>query len=328
MCGLIAMVMYTPYDLMGPEMGWWVWKEHLTTEPRWMGVRARRPCGFSAFHAGLCWLLEKVFSTKLRRVRSSHPLRAWVALATLVLGPGTWRFLPITACGFLGLTDGVILVLFIIMGVLIAPAGPAPHPNLGPADSWSFDPRGHGFFLFVCVLGDLPAADRRGGDPALRASAFSLCSGVSCCACPAAHALAACARPIEPSRSHPPSQGPGDVVDVHHGVSVPDPYRWLEDSKSRGPPGIAAASRPDAAAPRFAAARTSASRIGSRVYGTTSGSAPRRVVGEHYYYRYNSGLQQHSVLMVSVTGVEESVFCSARGLLEGRPGLARVVRAK
>ena len=156
-CGLIAMVMYTPYDLMGPEMGWWVWKEHLTTEARWMGVPYSSTLWIFLFHAGLCWLLGR------RDPVASSPLQltlsvAWVALATLVLG--FLLFLPYHGLRFLGLTDGVILVLFIIMGVLIVALdqpqfrGISDRLILGVSILW------HGFFLFVCVLGDLPAPVR------------------------------------------------------------------------------------------------------------------------------------------------------------------------
>ena len=156
-CGLFAVVMYTPYDLIGPEMPWWLWKEHLTTEARWMGVPYSSTLWMFLFHAALCWLVSR-----RDRKRGEDPVGAWsfnldivfASVNTLLLG--FVLFLPYHGLRFAGLTDGVILILFIALGCAVVALdqpqfrGTTDRSMQGVSVLW------HGFFIGVLALADLP----------------------------------------------------------------------------------------------------------------------------------------------------------------------------
>ena len=89
------------------------------------------------------------------------------------------------------------------------------------------------------------------------------------------------------------------MTDVHHGVSVPDPYRWLEDSKSEQTKAwIATQNELTQGHLKSLGHKEQLKTRLKALWNYERFGAPSRV-GAHYYYRHNSGLQQHSTLMVS-----------------------------
>ena len=98
-----------------------------------------------------------------------------------------------------------------------------------------------------------------------------------------------------------PSSPQGDVVDIYHGTSVPDPYRWLEDPNSEESRVWIEAQN----ALTYAWLEEIPQRpvIRDRVealWNYERYSSPTLLAGKYYYFR-NDGLQNQSVLYVSET---------------------------
>jgi prolyl oligopeptidase len=89
----------------------------------------------------------------------------------------------------------------------------------------------------------------------------------------------------------------GDVVDVHHGVRVADPYRWLEEGSAETASWVAAQ---NAVTHRYLNALPMKERLRSRlteVFNYARVSTPDVQRGR-MFYRRNTGLQKQSVLYV------------------------------
>ena len=156
-CGLFAVVMYTPYDLIGPEMPWWIWKDHLTTEARWLGVPYSSTLWMFLFHGALCWLIAR-----RDRKRGEQPISllrfnadvAMISVNTLLLG--FVLFIPYHALHFAGLSNGITLILFLAIGcVIVALAQPQFSGTLDREIRW-ISSLWHGFFIVVLAVAELP----------------------------------------------------------------------------------------------------------------------------------------------------------------------------
>jgi hypothetical protein len=119
-CGLFAVLMYSPYDLIGPQMPWWVWKDHLTTETRWLGVPYSSTLWMLLFHAVLCWLVARR-DRKQGDESASVPRFSFqvVMVALGTLGLGFITFLPYHGLRFAGLSDATILIAFLVLACSI-----------------------------------------------------------------------------------------------------------------------------------------------------------------------------------------------------------------
>jgi prolyl oligopeptidase len=96
-----------------------------------------------------------------------------------------------------------------------------------------------------------------------------------------------------------PSAERGSVSDTFHGTKVADPYRWLEDSESaKTKSWIAAQNKLSAGHLATLPDRKRVRKRLEKLWNYERFGAPRRV-GSYYYFRHNSGLQQHSVLMAT-----------------------------
>ena len=152
--GLVAVIMYTPYDLIGPTMPWWTWKMHLTTVSRWLGVPYSSTLWMFLFHGLIAVLIRWADQ---RRRRGLVPMGLWVlGVAVLTLLGGFVLFLPYHGLRFVGLGDGAILLLFLGIGfaaVLWAKPKPA-----GPQDRtlWLASLCWHGFFLVASMMAPTP----------------------------------------------------------------------------------------------------------------------------------------------------------------------------
>ena len=96
-----------------------------------------------------------------------------------------------------------------------------------------------------------------------------------------------------------PAAPRGDVVDDYHGVSVPDPYRWLEDADT--PPARAWIDAEAALTERFLAeipARETIRKRLTTVWNYERFGLPYRV-GSEYVYTKNTGLQNQGVVYVA-----------------------------
>ncbi|MCL1892868.1 MAG: prolyl oligopeptidase family serine peptidase [Holophagaceae bacterium] len=90
-----------------------------------------------------------------------------------------------------------------------------------------------------------------------------------------------------------------DVVDTYFGVQVPDPYRWLEDDNSLDTKAWVKAQND--ATYEYLASIPERGRIQERmtkIWNYERFSAPSKY-GEYYFYSYNSGLQNQSVIYVT-----------------------------
>ncbi|VAW31456.1 Prolyl endopeptidase [hydrothermal vent metagenome] len=93
-----------------------------------------------------------------------------------------------------------------------------------------------------------------------------------------------------------PAAREGDVVENYHGTAVPDPYRWLEDSKR--PETIAWVTAQNALTQNIMAELPVHQQFKERLtslWNFPKSSVPRRK-GAHYFVQKNDGLQNQSVL--------------------------------
>lgn len=93
-----------------------------------------------------------------------------------------------------------------------------------------------------------------------------------------------------------PETGRGDVVDNYFGTEVPDPYRWLEDDNSEATAAWVAAE--NAVTQDYLSQIPFRGAIRERLtelWNYAKESAPRRH-GDWWYYTYNDGLQNQSVI--------------------------------
>lgn len=96
-----------------------------------------------------------------------------------------------------------------------------------------------------------------------------------------------------------PSARRGDTVDVYHGTSVSDPYRWLEEPSSTETRAwidgqVALTSAHLENIPR----RATLKKRMTKLWNYERFSSPSKK-GDRYFFRHNNGLQNHSVLYAS-----------------------------
>jgi len=112
--------------------------------------------------------------------------------------------------------------------------------------------------------------------------------------------LSACAaKSVAPAGMVYPDSPKGDVVDVHHGVNVPDPYRWLEDPDS--PESRAWIEAQNGLTFGWLDQVEERAAIRNRVeslWNYERFSSPTLSAGRYFYFR-NDGLQNQAVLYVS-----------------------------
>jgi prolyl oligopeptidase len=114
-------------------------------------------------------------------------------------------------------------------------------------------------------------------------------------ACIAALAVAA---PAAAQPLHYPDTRKTDQVDVYHGVTVPDPYRWLEETDSPETRQWIAAQNAVTGAYLHAIPERDAIRARlTELWNYPRHGVPRRE-GDNYFYTENTGLQNQSVLYV------------------------------
>lgn len=102
--GLFIVMLDVPYDLTGPQAGWWRWFD---TDPniahRWAGV----PVTSFYWHFAFGGILAALTARAARRGRPALWLALPLAAATIVLG--VLAFLPFHGLAALGVSHGVIV---------------------------------------------------------------------------------------------------------------------------------------------------------------------------------------------------------------------------
>ncbi len=187
--GLLAVLLDVPFDIMGPDCGWWAW--HTGGEDPW-GLVAHRWLGVPV--SSYCWHL--LFTGALASVTAHYEKRA-----TATIGRGRWfpmfaRALPVTTLlgllsivmgilvmmpfhlfRALGFTDGVFTVtLFATAGLFVLTT-----PNREPASRVA-----QGIFMWVLVwyayyllLGPIVWSGGGFESPELKATIFGLVATVA-----------------------------------------------------------------------------------------------------------------------------------------------------
>src|ERR1700733_14833585 len=98
--------------------------------------------------------------------------------------------------------------------------------------------------------------------------------------------------------NYPPAKR-GDHIDQYHGVSVPDPYRWMEDSDS--PQTRAWVQAQGKISADYLAAlphRDEMARRLKAIWNFERWNAPEKY-GSNWFYSHNDGLQNQAVLFVT-----------------------------
>jgi|KBSMisStaDraftv2_1062788.scaffolds.fasta_scaffold29064_2 prolyl oligopeptidase len=106
------------------------------------------------------------------------------------------------------------------------------------------------------------------------------------------------AQPAAPKIAYPPTTR-GDVVDVYHGVSVPDPYRWFEDPTAQATRDWVTAE--NALAQPYLEGLPQRAWLGERLkqlWTYERFGVPQREGGKYFFMR-NDGTQDQSVLYVA-----------------------------
>jgi prolyl oligopeptidase len=133
--------------------------------------------------------------------------------------------------------------------------------------------------------------------------------------------------PPAPPRFAYPNSPRGSVVDVLHGVSVPDPYRWLEDADSAETRAWVEAQNRVTRGYLYGLPRREAIRSRLRELWDYERFNLPFERGGRYFYRHNSGLQNQSVLYwLSSLTAEPKLLLDPNGLsADGTVALMRAV---
>jgi hypothetical protein len=135
--GLIIVVMDLPYDISGPDAGWWVWS---AKDPnllyRWHGVPVTSYYWHLAFGCSLAFLVRSLRNRAVAQ-GALRPLRllllsSGVGVLTLVLG--VLAFLPYHGLKSLGISDGAIVGGLFALAALIATIGIPSRPERARLD--------------------------------------------------------------------------------------------------------------------------------------------------------------------------------------------------
>lgn len=132
--GLIIVVMDLPYDISGPDAGWWVWSaKDPNLSYRWHGVPVTSYYWHLAFGGSLTFLVRSLRDRAVR-AGSLRPLRLLllsilVGVLTLVLG--VLAFLPYHGLKALGVSDGAIVGGLFVLSALIVTASAAASARAG-----------------------------------------------------------------------------------------------------------------------------------------------------------------------------------------------------
>ncbi len=124
-----------------------------------------------------------------------------------------------------------------------------------------------------------------------------------------AYALALlCLLAVNPARAQRPDYPPTrveTVTDIVHGITIEDPYRWLENGDD---PEVGAWTEPQNAFTRryldqFSTMRTALTDRLTKLYSAATVSSPR-VFGERYFFSRRAGKQNHAVIYVRQGSIE------------------------
>jgi hypothetical protein len=131
--GLAICAIDVPYDIVGPDAGWWKWSaQDAVLSARWLGVPVTSFYWyllFGAIFAALCRLL--------RRRIEGRPLAVYFALAPLVavaiIVIGIVAFIPFHLLKALGVPDGAIVATHLagclVLALAVRAPGAAPAPR-------------------------------------------------------------------------------------------------------------------------------------------------------------------------------------------------------
>ena len=115
----------------------------------------------------------------------------------------------------------------------------------------------------------------------------------------AASAAALDAKAASSKRPEYPSAPKGDVTDTYHGVSVADPYRWLEDPDSAETRAwVEAENKITFGYLEAIPARSALKERLTKLWDYEKFGAPSKQ-GDRYFYSRNSGLQNQAVLFTT-----------------------------
>ncbi len=155
--GLLAMLLDVPFDIMGPDCGWWVWYEgggdpYGLVEHRWLGVPVSSYCWHVLF-GGSAALIGRHFDGRISpRIAGQGLLRSLLTLipTTGLLGAltvllGVLVMMPFHLFRAVGLTDGHFTVSLLVTAALALllsrnrdDAGPPVWGLLGWVMAWYF----------------------------------------------------------------------------------------------------------------------------------------------------------------------------------------------
>ena len=125
--------------------------------------------------------------------------------------------------------------------------------------------------------------------------------------------VAGTARAEEPKLTYPTAKKV-DQVDVYHGTSVPDPYRWLEDDVRKSPEVAAWVEAQNKVTEDYLKSipeRVAIKKRLTELWNYEKISAPTKIGGGKYLFSKNDGLQNQNVLYI-----QDTLDAEARELLD------------